>query len=412
MLIECIKLQILELQENILYQTFRQNLRSATKVFAVNIGLFLVGFLLIEVIFGSWFKAPNLWSLSIYRNKDWTFVANEKYPGVNIVRYRRDYYGLRGDYGKIKQIRILTLGGSTTDERFVSDGKTWTDTLDNCLEKKIGSQIGTANAGVTGQTTRGHAKNFDVWLNHIPDLAPKYVLVYFGVNERGIVKLADKDDVRDFNESNRPISRIKILRKWFYMNSAIYAMWRIFRGNLAADKLGFAPYRRKDFDRRVFEIRNTQDKLGTERVNLRYVENSLSKIATGTPEFQKLLNAELSISKDKLNALTERLGILREKIIDFGATPVFVTQSWGHYRIKGGMISGDLDLYFTARAENESIMEFCAEKDMGCINLGEELEFHDNDFWDIVHTSPQGSSRIGNFICERLYSMKHFSIEP
>ncbi len=393
-----------------MFNSWKKRFAFGSKVFATNIGLILVGLLIIEAIFGSWFRAPNLWSLSIYRNKDWTYTADDKYPSDNVVNYKRDYYGLRGNYGEITDVDILTLGGSTTDERFVTEGETWTDTLDTCLEKRVGTKIGTANAGVTGQTTRGHAKNFDIWLNQIPGLAPKYILAYFGVNERGIHALADKDDVRDFNESDRPISRLKILRKWIYMNSAIYAAWAIVRGNLAAYRLGFAPYRRRDFDRRVFKPGEFKGQTGVERINIQFSEDSKYMIAMETPDFQQRVDVERERNYEKLSALSNRLKALTDKISDFGSIPVFITQSWGHYRIQNRVVRGDLDLYFSVRAENETIMDFCAGNNIFCINLAEKLEFHDNDFWDSVHTSPQGSRRVGEFICEHLFSWNGFSL--
>ena len=40
--------------------------------------------------------------------------------------YKRDNYGLRGDYNKISDIEIAAIGGSTTDERWIDDKLTWT----------------------------------------------------------------------------------------------------------------------------------------------------------------------------------------------------------------------------------------------------------------------------------------------
>ena len=121
-----------------LLDRWKKRTESVFQVIVFNFVLIFIGILIIEAIFGSWFRAPNLWGLSIYRNKDWTFEASELYTGGNTVNYKRDYYGLRGDYGETRDIEILTLGGSTTDERFVTESKTWTDRLDACLEKKTG----------------------------------------------------------------------------------------------------------------------------------------------------------------------------------------------------------------------------------------------------------------------------------
>ena len=73
-------------------------------------------------------------------------------------------------------------------------------------------------------------------------------------------------------------------------------------------------------------------------------------------------------------------------------------------------MSGKLNLHVSVRAENETVIDFCRKNNVYCINLGEELEFKDNDFWDSVHTTPQGSRRVGEFVCNRLLKWTDFSL--
>ena len=40
-------------------------------------------------------------------------------------------YGFRGNYESISQIKIVTVGGSTTDQINVSEGETWSDIIQN-----------------------------------------------------------------------------------------------------------------------------------------------------------------------------------------------------------------------------------------------------------------------------------------
>ena len=51
--------------------------------------------------------------------------------------YKRDNYGLRGDYNKISDIEIAAIGGSTTDERWIDDKLT-----SYLLQKKLNEWMG------------------------------------------------------------------------------------------------------------------------------------------------------------------------------------------------------------------------------------------------------------------------------
>ncbi len=378
------------------------------KIIGWNISLILVGLLVIEGVFGSWFRAPQLWSLSIYRNKDWTLSVKERYPGYSEINYRRDYFGLRGNYGDPEDAHIVALGGSTTDERFVSEGETWPDIMGQCLSENR-SKINVANAGVTGQTTRGHIYNFDVWLNYIPGLKPDYFVALFGINERAADVDQDWDFVHRWNESDRDISYLKIFRKWVYMNSAVYTAFRTIKGNFKAHEAGVGPLAGKNFDRRVFPSSTaTKGLTFAEKQDLKFSTVANRSMEIGSDAFKEKVAAyQLSLAP-KLKALKIRLKTLRQRILDFGSIPVFVTQSWGLYRLENGVVRGDIDFYLRPHLENRTVMEFCRETGTRCINLGEELPFTDGDFWDAAHTTPKGSRKVGEFICERLKSWDQF----
>ena len=140
--------------------------------------------LVIELIFGSWLKDTKKTDIVfVPRNIDRKIPIKHKYPSnKNFIHYRRDMYGFRGDYDSINQIKILTVGGSTTDQINVSEDETWSYIIQNNF-LNAGKNIYVANAGVMGQTTFGHIENFNSWFNHIPDLKPDYFLFYIGIND-------------------------------------------------------------------------------------------------------------------------------------------------------------------------------------------------------------------------------------
>jgi hypothetical protein len=123
------------------------------------------GVLVLEILFGSWFSNDG-WeralALNIPVNLRVVYDASDLYDGGQRVVYTRDEYGLRGSYGTPADIRILTVGGSTTNQRSITDGRTWQDELARALrERDIHAPV--ANAGVEGHSTFGHLASFRYW---------------------------------------------------------------------------------------------------------------------------------------------------------------------------------------------------------------------------------------------------------
>lgn len=356
-------------------------------VLAWNAGLLLGLAVIVELVFGGWLEAmdkPELWRLSIYRNVSWQLSADGKYHRPDPVVYRRDAFGLRGRYGRPDGIDVLVLGGSTTDERFVSEAETWTEVMAGCLRDR-GLPTRVANAGIAGQSSRGHIRNFDLWFPHVPGLRPKAILVYLGINERVIEGREAEDDVRNYNESGRPawLERIKL-------KSALFALATTVRGNLLAWRAGLHTSR----------TANGQD--GATATDALWQSQAGRRVEAGSPEERDGVARARTARTADLSAYEQRLWSLVDKIRTTGATPILVTQSAGTYRRDGRVIIGNLDDYFDMTAFNAVTMAVCNKAGAECIDLGGTVEFKDGDFWDSVHTTPAGSNKVGRLICQAL----------
>ena len=95
---------------------------------AANVAILLALAVLAELVFGSIFFGENYGVLVVDRNVSRRFDATERYGG-GMTEYLRDHHGLRGQYPDPSQIDILTIGGSTTNEILIDEGKTWSDRL-------------------------------------------------------------------------------------------------------------------------------------------------------------------------------------------------------------------------------------------------------------------------------------------
>ena len=108
----------------------------------------------------------------------------------------------------------------------------------------------------------------------------------------------------------------------------------------------------------------------------------------------------------RLEAYERRLRRLQSLIRKFGATPIFVTQPRGDYRVIEGRVLGlsprSVDSYIVTRLFNDKTLELCRETGGICIDLAAELHFEDGDFYDVNHTSPRGSQKIGAYLARTL----------
>lgn len=98
------------------------------------------------------------------------------------IHYSRNSLGLRGDeLPKSGQwIKIITIGGSTTECAYNSDSLTWPELLKAELRQTVAPNIWMNNAGLDGTSTFGH---IILLRDHIVSLKPDYVIFLTGVND-------------------------------------------------------------------------------------------------------------------------------------------------------------------------------------------------------------------------------------
>ena len=80
----------------------------------------------------------------------------------DFMYYSRDHSSLRGKYDSIDNINIITIEGSTTDQKYITDSLTF----QRVLQKEFlnsGRNISIATADMDGQSTIGHLNNFYWW---------------------------------------------------------------------------------------------------------------------------------------------------------------------------------------------------------------------------------------------------------
>jgi len=216
--------------------------------------------------------------------------------------------------------------------------------------KTIGTEIAVANAGLDAQSTFGHIKAFDVWFSRIPDLKPKFVIAFIGINDqsRG-VPLAGYDDFR-------PNTRYEQFRNLVWNNSAIYELYRRLRGIYRA------------YVTKVVHVtRSTVVKKDNDPAPV--IERFHGDL-TPQPSRKKALARQLE-------AYNARIKVLFDRIRTIGAIPVIVNQVRGEFsetgetasykKVENYPLDRMVDTYLTSKAFADETMAACRKNDGICI---------------------------------------------
>ena len=138
------------------------------KLITFNILFLFIFVFFIEILLGKWRSNTPAYDIPFtIVNKKIKYDGSKIYGSGkhSIINYSRDKNGYRNFSNKAAQKHLLTIGGSTTDQRYVPDGFTYQD----ILEKKLGEKYSVINAGVDGQTSFGHLVSIRDWHSKVLD---------------------------------------------------------------------------------------------------------------------------------------------------------------------------------------------------------------------------------------------------
>ena len=197
------------------------------QIFSINF-LIIVGLLgAIETLLGSWrsnflnneyIQIPGLIkNLTLRYDARWIYSSNENMP----IIYHRDEIGYRSREINSNKPLILTIGGSTTDNRFTSEGETWQDLLDVKFP-----EYDFINGGIDGQSSFGHAISIAKWHSKVldPEMV-EFIIFYIGINDTQLLK-------NEFNDHDFAQSQIRYLKNILKDNSFFVKRLLILRNRI------------------------------------------------------------------------------------------------------------------------------------------------------------------------------------
>nr|VFK28745.1 MAG: GDSL-like Lipase/Acylhydrolase family protein [Candidatus Kentron sp. MB]VFK74074.1 MAG: GDSL-like Lipase/Acylhydrolase family protein [Candidatus Kentron sp. MB] len=314
----------------------------------------------------AWMEARRI---NVIRDVTYRFGIDHLYPyPEDTITYTRDEYGLRMRCRDPAEVDILTIGGSTTDQRYIDDGETFQIVLEDYLEKKLGKDICVANAGLDGHSTYGHLLAFEHWFPLIPNLKPKHIIFYIGLND---------SPFRNGPTIGFDVIDESIVKNYLRANSIIYQSLRdakyalLNRGTKFAYG-GHAP--KVDIDFPAIRLSD-----GVSAIAERHAKSFSTRLVRLLDHTRQLGAKPICVSQPHRSVVDT----------DQGKRGIAYT-----FSVNGVDFNG-LDADFTLQKTNQVMREVCGEA------LYMDLyskEFSADSFYDYVHTTPKGSREIGLYL--------------
>jgi len=295
-----------------------------------------------------------------------------------VTRHTKNSLGFRGpdppaDFAQ--RLTMVTIGGSTTECLFLSDGKTWTDAMARHLERAF-PDVWVNNAGLDGQSTYGHL----ILLRDFVDaLHPRVAIFLIGVNDIGL----DASNPYD-TALTPPDSRLR--------SAAVFVRDHSELAGLAQNL--FRAFRAK------------QGGFGHGQIDLRTIPH--------LEHDEAATRATIAKFSAPLPAFAERVAAIVDESRRHGIEPVLVTQP-GLYgdavdpatgvdlstlQVKGAA-NGRL-WWRVQELYNDETRRVAATHGVVLVDAARELPKDSRLFYDFMHFTNEGASRLGDLIADRI----------
>ncbi len=302
-------------------------------------------------------------------------IRGSTLPGTDpVIHLYRNRLGLRGPdlpRDTAGLLRIVAVGGSTTECMYLSEGQDWPALLGARLaeEAAYGRRTWVNNAGLDGHSTFGHALLLE---DHILPLRPQVVLLLVGANELGRIDLGRHDRAQ---WRTRP-------RTWAE-HSALLNTWRIWRQARAVREAGIG-------------------------------HHALDLHTTAAPLVPDSAQAQLMRERGLLPAYRQRLEGLIELCRGKGSLPVLITQPCIASNVADTALARRLmdlplltgtdgrTLLLRLELVNDVTREVAAAQHLPLIDLARELPGGPVNYYDAFHFTKTGAAAVAARCADRL----------
>jgi lysophospholipase L1-like esterase len=295
-----------------------------------------------------------------------------------ITSHTKNALGFRGpdpprDFSR--RLTLVTIGGSTTECLFLSDGKTWTDVLARRLARTW-PDVWVNNAGLDGQSSYGH---LILLRDLIVSLKPKVAVFLVGVND------IEREDLTTYDQSLAP--------NWTWWEKA---------GVLV-----------EDHSEVVSLAHNLLRMARTSYRGFGHSEVDLTKL-TVLEHDDRVTARTLSQQDGPVRRYADRLNAIVELSRANGIEPVFTTQpalygdaidpatrvDLSHVQVRGA-INGRLQ-WRVLELYNEAMRRVARDRGVLLVDAATEMPKDSRRYYDLMHFTNEGAARLGEIIGNRL----------
>jgi hypothetical protein len=272
-------------------------------------------------------------------------------------------------------LTILTIGGSTTESLFLSDGHTWTDALARHLEPSFPA-LWVNNAGIDGQSTFGHL----VLLNSfVVRLHPKVAVFLIGANDVGA------SDANTFDNGILPnAAGLRSAANALAAHSEVVNLvWNLARAARARDRgLGHSELNLATADR----LRLDEQVIARTRADY---EPYLSGYATRLRQIAAVTRG---------NGI-EPVWVTQPALFGDGTDPATGVEL-AVLKVNGRG-NGHLE-WLLLEAVNDVMRQVAMERGVFLVDLARELPKDSRYFYDFLHFTNEGSAQVGAIVAAHL----------
>jgi len=356
------------------------SLLRVSKVASLNIIFLLLFLSIVEFFLGNW--RNNFFGSNEYiqiphltRNKTYKYDARNLYSSkkqINII-YKRDKFGYRSkDLTSIRPI-VLTIGGSTTDQHYVTEGNTFQDILDLKFKK-----YDFVNGGVDGQSSYGHLLSISNWHSKYLDKDnTSIVIFYIGINDRKLLNQEFSD--WDFAQSQKSYIKNLLKDNSFLISNLLVIRNRIkfylSSKNNNIDLLSSYTPREKDF----------------EKIGIKYELNENLDIKN-YPKYQEIFSNLLLQTRS--NFPKSKIFIIQQQIPGCN----FVSKNIVYDRHPNKSSNYCFELLKVFQLQEKFVSESQIKKNIKLFPMYLQEIIKDDGVYDYVHTNNKGSKSIATYI--------------
>jgi len=307
--------------------------------------------------------------------------------------------GVRGDeFTPQDTYRIMAIGGSTTECSYLDQPETWTNLLQETLNRNTRNQkVWVGNAGLSGTTTRHHL----VAMQYLPlrEMKINAVILLIGINDLSVRLSRDKDYDPNFLE--KPEVKKELLYRTFsgtynlypedpvYKRTALWQMLRQVKQTMSMEHI-------EDEGGRIY-ITWREHRRGASEIR-----DTLPDLSSALEEYARNINMIIDLAQEKsvrpilmTQPTMWRAGLPQDldALLWLGGIGDFQKESGKPYY-------SVMALEKAMKAYNDTLLRVCRERSLECLDLASLLEKDTTVFYDDAHFNESGARKVGEALAK------------